>query len=194
VLVDAQGYQLSEIKRIAKQRGATITIILDIVHVIEYLWDAAHLFFEESSRSAEDWVSSKLLEVLNGHARKVAGSIRMSAAKRELSKKQKKLVETGAKYLTTNKQYMDYCTYLRKGYPIGTGVIEGTCRYLIKDRMDITGARWGLDGAEAILKLRSIYKSNDFEDYWKFHLEQEFERNYASKYQNIEQICSVCSS
>jgi len=83
---------------------------------------------------------------------------------------------------------------LQKGYPIGTGVIEGACRYLIKDRMDITGARWGLDGAEAILKLRSINKSNDFEDYWKFHLKQEFERNYASKYQNIEQIALGFSS
>jgi len=82
VLVDGQGYQLSEIKRIAKQRGFALTIILDILYFIEYLWDAAHLFFDESSQSVEDGVSSKLLEVLNGQGRKVAGSIRMSAAKR----------------------------------------------------------------------------------------------------------------
>lgn len=194
VLVDGQGHQLNEIKRIAKQRGFALTIILDIVHVIEYLWDAAHILFEESSSSAEDWVSNKLFDVLNGQGRKVAGSIRMSAAKRDLSDKQHKLAETSANYLTTNKQYIEYCNYLEKGYPIGTGVIEGACRYLIKDRMDITGARWGLDGAEAILKLRSINKSNDFEDYWKFHLKQEFERNYASKYQNVEQIALGVSS
>lgn len=194
MLVDAQGYQHRSINKIAKQRGIAITIILDIIHVIEYLWDAAHLFFDESSQSTEDWVSNNLLKVLKGQSQKVAGSIRMSAAKRNLSDKQKKLAETGAKYLTTNKRYTDYPTYLWKGYPIGTGVIEGACRYLIKDRMDITGARWSLDGAEAILKLRSINKSNDFEDYWKFHLKQEFDRNYASKYQSIEQICSVFSS
>jgi len=194
VLVDGQGYQHRSIKRIAKQRGATITIILDIVHVLEYLWDAAHLFFEESSQSAEDWVSSKLLDVLNGQGRKVAGSIRMSAAKRDLSEKQNKLAETCANYLTTNKQYIDYCTYLQKGYSIGTGVIEGTCRYLIKDFIPITGARWGLDGAEAILKLRSNRSSNDWEDYWNFHLKQEFGRNYASKYQDIDQVCSAFSS
>lgn len=111
-----------------------------------------------------------------------------------VSEKQNKLAETCANYLTSNKQYIDYCTYLQKGYPIGTGVIEGTCRYLIKDRMDITGARWGLDGAEAILKLRSISKSNDWEDYWNFHFKQEFNRNYASKYQDIDQVCSVFSS
>ena len=194
VLVDGQKYQLNEIEKRAKKQNLEIIIILDIIHVIEYLWDAAHLFFDESSQSGEDWVSKKLLEVLNSKGQKVAGSIRMSAAKRNLSEKQKKTAETCASYLTNKKLYLDYRTYLSKGYPIGTGVIEGTCRYLIKDRMDITGARWSLDGAEAILKLRSIAKSNDFEEYWNFHLTQEFERNYASKYQDINQVGSALSS
>ncbi len=190
VLVDGQEYQYRCIKKMAKKRFVTITIILDIIHVIEYLWNAAHLFFEESNRSCEDWVGRKLLEVLNSQGRKVAGSIRMSAAKRNLSDSQLKQAETCANYLTKNKEYTDYRTYLLQGYPIGTGVIEGTCRYLVKDRMDITGARWGLDGAEAILKLRSIAKSNDFEDYWNFHLKQEFWRNYASKYLDINKVGS----
>lgn len=176
VRVDGQEYQYRCIKKIAKKRGVTLTIILDIIHVIEYLWNAAHVFFEESTRSCEDWVGSKLLEVLNSQGRKVAGSIRMSAAKRYLSEKPLKQAETCANYLTKNKEYIDYRTYLLRGYPIGTGVIEGTGRDLVKDRMDITGARWGLEGAEAILKLRSITKSNDFEDYWNFHLKQEFGR------------------
>lgn len=176
MLIDGQKYQLHEIQKVAQQRRLKITIILDLIHVIEYLWDVAHVFFEESNTLCEEWVENKLLEVLNSRGRKVAGSIRMSAAKRNLSDKQLKQVETAANYLTKNKEYIDYQTYLHRGYPIGTGVIEGTCRYLVKDRMDITGARWGLEGAEAILKLRSIIKSNDFEDYWKFHLKQEFER------------------
>jgi hypothetical protein len=193
VLVDGQEYQYRCIKKMAKNRGMNLTIILDIIHVIEYLWDAAHLFFEESTRSSEDWVGNKLLEVLNSQGRKVLVRIRMSAAKRDLSDKQLRQAETCANYLTKNKEYIDYRTYLLQGYPIGTGVIEGTCRYLVKDRMDITGARWGLEGAEAILKLRSIIKSNDFEDYWCFHLKQEFDRNYASKYQDINQVCSDLS-
>ena len=193
VLVDGQEYQLGEIHKTAKILRVNITIILDLIHVIEYLWDAAHLFFDESTKSCEDWVSSKLLDVLNNQSRKVAGSIRMSAAKRNLSDKQSIQAKTCANYLTKNQEYMDYKTYLQRGYPIGTGVIEGACRYLVKDRMDITGARWGLEGAEAILKLRSISKSHDFEDYWHFHLKQEFGRNYASKYQNIDQISSALS-
>ena len=175
VWIDGQEYQLHEIQKRARQLEVKITIILDIIHVIEYLWDVAHVLVEESNPSCEQWVESKLLEVLNG--RKVAGSIRMSAAKRNLSEKPLTKVETSANYLTKNQEYIDYKTYLHQGYPIGTFVIEGTCRYLVKDRMDITGARWGLEGAEAILKLRSIIKSDDFEDYWKFHLKQEFDRN-----------------
>jgi len=81
--------------------------------------------------------------------------------------------------------FIDYQTYLHRGYPIGIGVIEEICWYLVKDWMDINWGSKGLEGAEAILKLRSLIKSNDFEDYWKFHLKREFYRNYASKYQDI---------
>jgi hypothetical protein len=73
-------------------------------------------------------------------------------------------------------------THLQQGFPIATGIIEGTCRYLIKDRMDITGARWRIAGAEAVLKLRSLKASGDFTDYWRFHEEQEFIRTHKSKY------------
>jgi hypothetical protein len=77
---------------------------------------------------------------------------------------------------------MKYDEYLSLGYPIATGVIEGACRYLIKDRLDITGARWSLSGAEAILKLRSLRASGDFDDYWVFHEKKELERNHLKKY------------
>ncbi|MGI8413877.1 MAG: ISKra4 family transposase, partial [Solirubrobacteraceae bacterium] len=80
--------------------------------------------------------------------------------------------------------YLDYPTALTNGWPIATGIIEGACRHLIKDRMDITGARWGLQGAEAILKLRAIRSNNDFDEYWTYHLAQERHRNHQSRYAN----------
>ena len=80
---------------------------------------------------------------------------------------------------------LKYDEYLKEGFPIATGAIEGACRYLIKDRMDITGARWGLKRAEAILKLRSIKHSDDFDDYWKFHKTQSHLRVHASQYQDV---------
>ena len=77
-----------------------------------------------------------------------------------------------------------YDQYLRQGLPIATGVIEGACRHLIVDRLDITGARWSVHGAEAILRLRSLRSSGDFNDYWEFHLAAEHERNHTSRYAN----------
>ena len=85
-------------------------------------------------------------------------------------------------YLLKYREFLHYDRYLSKGYPIATGVIEGACRYLVKDRMEITGARWRLDGAEAILRLRSLRASGDFDEYWEFHLRKEYERNHAARY------------
>jgi hypothetical protein len=75
-----------------------------------------------------------------------------------------------------------YPTALKRGWPIATGVIEGACRHLVKDRMDLTGARWGLDGAEAILKLHAISATGDFDEYWRFHLAQEHQRVHRCRY------------
>jgi len=85
-------------------------------------------------------------------------------------------------YFKKNKFYLQYHQYLEEGFPIATGIIEGACRHLIKDRMDVTGARWSLRGAEAVVKLRSLRSSGDFENYWQFHEDQEFIRNHQSLY------------
>jgi hypothetical protein len=87
-----------------------------------------------------------------------------------------------ADYLIAKRSMLRYDRYLRQGLPIATGVIEGACRHLIVDRLDITGARWSVRGAEAILRLRSLRSSGDFDDYWRFHLEAEHARNHASRY------------
>jgi len=81
---------------------------------------------------------------------------------------------------------MHYQEALAAGLPIATGVIEGACRYLVKDRMDRTGARWSLTGAEAVLRLRAIRASGDFDAYWEFHLSQDKERNHASRYEDAK--------
>jgi hypothetical protein len=77
---------------------------------------------------------------------------------------------------------LHYDRALAEGLPIATGVIEGACRYLVKDRMGRTGARWSLTGAEAVLRLRALRASGDFDDYWLFHLEQEHQRTHQSRY------------
>lgn len=89
---------------------------------------------------------------------------------------------TAAKYLVNNRKLLHYDRALREGLPIATGVIEGACRYLVRDRMDRTGARWSLEGAEAVLRLRALWTNGDFGDYWAFHLEREHQRNHCSRY------------
>ena len=81
--------------------------------------------------------------------------------------------------------------YLEKGYPIASGVIEGACRHLVNDRMDITGARWRLDRAEAVLRIRALRTSGDFDEYWQFHKMQEFQRNHVDKFQNPERLLAI---
>ena len=92
-------------------------------------------------------------------------------------------VDTCADYLQKYAQYLHYDRYLAAGYRrIATGVVEGACRYLVRDRMELTGARWRLVGAEAVLKLRALRASGDFDAYWDFHEAREYERNHAQRY------------
>ena len=91
-----------------------------------------------------------------------------------------KPVSAAYSYFSNNLERMEYNKYLKQGLPIGSGCVEGACGHLVKDRMERTGASWNVDGdvAEAVLKIRAIDKSGDFEDYWKFHLTQEKDYNY----------------
>lgn len=179
-LVDGANHQLKLIRREARRRKVELTIVVDLIHVLEYLWRAAWDFFEEGDIAAEGWVVERALEVLRGKAPFVAAGIRRSATLRQLEKR--KNADECADYLLRKKEFLRYDEALSAGLPIATGVIEGACRHLVKDRMDITGARWGLDGGEAVLRLRSLWSSGDFDAYWEFHLEQTHDRNYGDDY------------
>lgn len=181
-LVDGNKSQIRLLKKYAKQNGIAMTIIVDIIHVVEYIWKASYALNDEATQEAEDWVTERFLLVLQGHAGSVAGGMRRSATLRGLSSEERKAVDTCAKYLTTYAPYLKYDKYLAAGYPIATGVIEGACRHLVKDRLDITGARWGLRSAEAILRLRSLRSSGDFDEYWTFHEAREYERNHSTQF------------
>jgi hypothetical protein len=130
----------------------------------------------------------KALRILQGKSSDVAAGIRRSATLQELSDKERENADKCADYLLKYRDFLQYDNYLAEGYPIATGVIEGACRHLICDRMDITGARWRLDRAEAVLQIRALRASGDFEEYWTFHKMQEFKRNHASKFQCPEQL------
>lgn len=185
VLVDGEPKQLAAVKAEARRARVKITILVDVVHVLEYLWKAVRALFGESTREAEEWVGNRLLSLLTGRSGgEVAHTIRWWASRRELDDAARESIETACEYLSdrTRTRLMRYAEALRDGLPIATGVIEGACRYLVKDRMARTGARWSLTGAEAVLRLRAIRASGDFDAYWQFHLAREKQRNHASHY------------
>lgn len=183
VLVDGQRDQLRRVQRAARKVGAEITIVLDIVHVLEYVWRAAYAFHNDGTPEAEAWVEHQLVRLLGGRSGgAVAKSMRLMARNHGLDATAAKPVEKAAGYLVKHTRLLHYDRALADGLPIATGVIEGACRYLVQDRMGRTGARWSLTGAEAILRLRALRASGDFDDYWQFHLAKEHDRTHASRY------------
>lgn len=189
VLVDGDPKQLRAVKAELRRANIKATILLDVVHVLEYIWKAARALFGESNAEAEDWVGNRLLALLSGRTGgDVAQTIRWWSARRKGSVDEAGLAAIGeaCDYLAdrTRTRLMHYEQALHDGLPIATGVIEGACRYLVKDRMARTGARWSLSGAEAVLRLRAIRASRDFDDYWTFHLAQERDRNHSARYDN----------
>lgn len=181
-LVDGNSHQIERIRAEAKARKVNITTIIDFIHVVEYVWKAAWCFHPEGDPAAQAWVHDQARQILAGRAGVVAAAIRRKATYHGLDPGQRKNADTCANYLHAKKKHLDYPTALASGWPIATGVIEGACRHLVKDRMDITGARWSLPGAEAILKLRALTANADFDQYWDWHLTQEQQRIHTSSY------------
>ena len=165
-------------------------VLIDFIHVTEYLWDAAWSFFPKDSPAAGSWVRRHERAILDGHAGSVAGAISDQARTTPgLSASKHKNALRTVRYLERKLPFMDYPRFLAAGWPISTGVIEGACRYLIKDRMDITGARWSTDGAEAILQLRVITANGDWDAYWAWHQQQQHRRTYHN-HRNCYQLAA----
>jgi hypothetical protein len=178
VLIDGDEKQKEYIEAEAAKREMSLTIVLDIIHVIHYLWTIAVLLCGGARDKADAWTAHILQQLLTRHPLDVIATIRQTATNRKLGATDRAAVDNAVDYLVKNSLYIHYAQFLKEGLPIATGVIEGACRYLVQDRMGITGARWGLQVAESVLKLRGIRTSGDWEDYWRFHLEQEHTRNY----------------
>jgi hypothetical protein len=150
--------------------------------VCEYLWKASLCFHGETDLVRELWVQERLLRVLQGQSSQVAAGMTRSATVRGLAQGDRKSVDACATYLVNHRDNLHHDHYLTAGLPIATGVIEGACRYQVKDLMDITGARWRLGSAKAVLRLRALRMSGDFEEYWMFHEQRDYERNHSSRY------------
>jgi hypothetical protein len=185
-LVDGLDHQLESLQDAARAHGAEVTIICDIIHVLSYLWNAAKALCPNAPDKQRSRVKMWLQRLLRGEVSQVAAGIRRAKTmrRRKLKKVQRQDLDTCADYLLRRKAYLRYDEYLAAGYPIASGVIEGTVRHLVNDRMAITGAHWRLPSAEAVLRLRALRCSGDFDNYWRYHEMCECERNHRSKYRD----------
>jgi hypothetical protein len=152
--------------------------ILDILHVSEKVWSAAYLFHREGSEEAGQFVHQRLLRILKGEGGYVVGGLRQMGTKHELKGAKLKKLDAICNYLQRNRFRMRYDEYLAAGYPIASGVIEGACRYFVKDRMERAGMRWTVAGAQAMLDLRSTYVNGQWDDFQAYHIDEERKRLY----------------
>jgi hypothetical protein len=152
--------------------------ILDLMHVLPRMWEAAHLFHTEGSNAAKQFVRDRLPQVLGGRTADVIAQLRKTGSEQHLSAAKSTRLKKLCAFLETNLHRMKYDEYLRAGYPIATGVIEGACRHVIKDRMERTGMRWKVPGANAMLQLRTIFANGDWKPFVAFRIQRETMRLY----------------
>ena len=154
--------------------------ILDLFHVLERLWAVAHCFHKEGSDGAVQYVEERLRDLLQGRVGYVIAGLRRRLNGGKLSGAKRKVVRSAVEYLANNREHMRYDEYLAAGYPIGSGVAEGACRHLVKDRLEQTGMRWTVEGAQAMLHVRALYLNDQWSEFLEYRIEQEQTRLYGS--------------
>jgi hypothetical protein len=158
-----------------------VTLVLDLLHVMEKLWKAAYVLHPEGSPEAETFVRQRAERILNGQVSQVVKGLRQMVTKRGLTGTRAKTLRDVAGYYYANRGRMAYDEYLAKGWPIASGAVEGACKNLIRDRFERSGMRWTPPMAEAMLRLRAVYLSAQFDEYWEFHVQQEQQRLHGER-------------
>jgi hypothetical protein len=156
-------------------------IILDVIHMIEYLWKAGTSLYGEKGKARLLWVRTQGLSILKGNVGRVIGALRQILVKKDLKKSTQKVLNSVITYFINHKHMMKYNEYLEKGYPIATGFIEGTCGSLIRDRTDKSGSRWTSVGVQSVLNLRAAIKNGWWNGYYEFHIEKQSVKLYGPR-------------
>jgi hypothetical protein len=156
-------------------------LILDIIHVLEYLWDTVNALLGETHPDRTVWVKEQLLLILSGKTTAVIQTLESLVQEPSTSPAQREVLNTTIGYYRRNLPYMRYDRYLDRGWPISSGVVEGACGHLVKDRMEQSGMRWTKSGAQAILDLRAVRVNDDWDAYQSFRQQCQHQRLYGSR-------------
>lgn len=167
-----------KVDTLMKQLNVQIICILDIFHVMDYLWDAARCVHGSDDKAAEQFVTVRLQRILEGDVGRVIGGLRQILTKGKFSTSKRKTLNTVINYMDKKRAFMRYDTYLAAGYPIGSGVVEGACGHIVKDRMEGSGMRWSIPGAQSMLDLRCIYLNDDWSDFQEYRIKERTRNQY----------------
>jgi hypothetical protein len=173
--------------RLAKQ-FPDFTQILDFIHANEYLWAVANALLGETNEQRLAWMKTRTLQLLSGQTQQLIAEFRALATQPKLRATKRTQLFKTANYFERNLSVMDYPTYLSKGFPIASGVIEGACRHFVKDRCELSGMRWHQVGAENLLRLRAVAENNDWDAYHAYRKQQRHRRLYGSPQVNPETV------
>jgi len=143
-------------------------IILDLIHVSEYVWDCANAVLGEKSKLRADWVKEMLEDLLKSKSKKVIEDLIQLKNKGKLTDNKKEKLQKAITYFTNHQHKMDYKTYLHKGYPVSSALVESNCKHLVKDRMELSGMRWSSKGAQNMMDMRAVKLNGDLPDFVDF--------------------------
>ena len=185
-LVDGNKQQIAAIEDHARTRKLKVPVLIDYIHVSGYIGKASAALHPGDPVLAGQQADGQLLRVLHGRAKAVAATLAAVAEKARGNPRKKDLnladVDKAVTYLENNWRHMKYDEALANGWPIATGLIEGSCRYVIEDRFGITGARWSPDGAEDILKIRAVVVNGDLDDYMAYYKQRYRDEHHLARY------------
>lgn len=193
ILIDGAPSLESAFNRAIKKYGFKKDVeamILDIIHVCEYIWEAGTAIHGEKGTERLPWVRRKLLAILNGEVGYVICALKQIIQKRKLSQSKVETLKKVITYFSNHKHMMKYNEYLAKGFPIGTGVVEGACGALVKNRMEGSGMRWKIKGAQAMLEQRAVKINGDWKAFIKMFIENEKVRLYADGYKSSKNMAA----
>lgn len=185
VLIDGDPDLENWVRAAAAAHKVEVTIVLDLLHALQYVWRAGVVLCGKGSDALESWVLERLVSILKGNVANAVAGITRSATLRNIKGRQREELRKCCAYLLKRKSLMRYGDLLGVGAPIASGVIEGGCKHLINDRLQLCGARWSLKGAEAILRIRAIVISGNFDEFWRYHEARESARNHARLYAGV---------
>ena len=142
--------------------------IVDYYHAVEHLWAAGEALFGDRERSAatQGWVRHNRRQLRRGRADLVIASIQRGQARPGLCGERAAIVRRNLEYFRTNQQRMRYDQYRRWRLPIGTGAVEGSCKFVVQSRFKKPGARWSDLGLRQMLALKLARLNGQWETLW----------------------------